>query len=64
MYIKSAIKEKTHIYEEELRSKTNQVERYQKKIVNLELENTVMHFFYLFNFLLDPILVRQAITRA
>jgi hypothetical protein len=35
------MQEKTHLFQEELESKSKQIERYEKKIVNIEVENNV-----------------------
>lgn len=37
----SAIKEKSHLFQEELESKKKQIERYDKKVIDLELEKLV-----------------------
>lgn len=39
-YLK-AMQEKSHLYQEELESKSKQIQRYETKIVNIEVENSV-----------------------
>lgn len=39
----SAIKEKSHLFQEELESKKKQIERYDKKVIDLELEKLVKY---------------------